>query len=157
MAGRIDPRPRITVIQPVASRRVVLVDQQIGHAHLLQALRGDDAGHPAPDDEHPEAAWRADPARAPALGSSDPAAELLGEHRPVAVVDVLPDTYAQHRGGLLGRRPGYRRRLARLQVVEGPRGSVPDLRLDVVGQAPGVMVAQAPGPGRPVGRLQPAR
>src|SRR5260370_40628210 len=91
VAGRIDAHTRITVVQPVAPRCIVLVDQQIRQTHLLHALRRDNAGHPGPDDEHSAVAWHAAPAWAGALGGSDPPPELLGAHQPITLVNALPD------------------------------------------------------------------
>jgi len=155
MARGVDACARVAVIQPVAARRVVIVDDQVVHTHPLQTLGCDDPGHPGTYDENPEAGrdigWRLLAAHA-----IDPARELVGDHHAVALIDRLADADGEHRPCLLRRRRGEGRRLAALQVMKGLGGSTSDFGLDIVGQTTRVVVAEAFRPGRQVRSLQPA-
>ena len=85
----VDPAPGIAVLQPGAADVGVLVQHDVRHVGLGQAVGGDDAGHAGADDDDLEVAVRVDvvlvPPGRPQVGRQG---QLLAHHRQV-LVDLL--------------------------------------------------------------------
>ena len=86
MVRDVDPAAGVGVLEPRAAGVVVLLDHDVGHAGLGQAVGGDDAGHPGPDDGDEERPVGVDvvlvPVGRPRVGGDG---ELLAHHREVVV------------------------------------------------------------------------
>ena len=86
MVRDVDPAAGIGVLQPGAAGVLVLLDHDVRHAGLGQAVGGDDAGHPGPHDGDEERPVRVDvvlvPVRRPRVGGDG---QLLPHHREVVV------------------------------------------------------------------------
>ena len=150
---RVDPGARVVVVPPGAAHRLVLLDDREGDAQLLEVHGRADARDAAADDQHPEALRHVEAAL---VLVGEVQAELRRHHVAVLAGHRFAHGARQHLDEQLGRGLGDRHGPAGPPGQDGLERGLPDLLLDVLGEAGVVVVAHAAAARRPVGRLQPA-
>ena len=143
VVGDVDATAGIAVLQPGAADPVVLLDDHVGNAGVLETDRREQAGHPGADDHHPER-------RAPFVGHRRPVdrarvaaveRHLFEKHRDVLVADLVADHEAHHGAhGLERRRRGQRAPPIPVRAQRLERHGA-DRRL-VLGRQPAVVLAR---------------